>query len=296
VVDAPEGVPREGHAELFPFGAWSLERRFALRADWRDLGELEGLGGGPDDRQQDAAVEDLLMNGGGLVIGRGGVGKSTVLRKLKEALEAKGEEVHVIAFTHVAAGNILGGTILHELHSNARKKQVCLLIDEISMVSRKTWAQLACYRFTGSKFFLFGDPAQFGAIQDQGKPLDFSHPFFWRLVNGLQIHLNKFRRGGDAQHFDFVGSLYRRPALGDALERARERYPVQGAPMGTVLCISHAARVQFNREMNARLAPPGAQLIKAPEVAPAGVANLPRICSSGWAWPSWPSAPRPTES
>jgi hypothetical protein len=33
-----------------------------------------------------------------------------------------------------------------------KRKRVCLLIDEVSRVSRKMWAQLARYRFTGSKF------------------------------------------------------------------------------------------------------------------------------------------------
>jgi 5-methylcytosine-specific restriction protein A len=290
VLDAPEGIPEKDAETMFDFGAWSIERRFALRTDWRVRREGHGLGRGPEDTQQDIAVEDLVMNGGGMVRGRGGTGKSTVLRRLKEALEARGEEVHVIAFTHVAAGNIDGGTILHELHSNIRKKQVCLLVDEISMVSRKMWAQLARYRFTGSKFFLFGDPVQFGAIQDQGKgQIDFDHNFFWRLCNGLQLHLNKFRRGGDAGHFEFVGSLYppHSPSLQEALDSARESYPCDGRPMGTMLVVSHAARLQHNEEMNVRLAPPDAQLIKAPEAAVAG-ANQPQDMRVWWRGPSRP--------
>jgi hypothetical protein len=318
IIDAPEALPEKDAEEMFDFGAWSTERRFALRTDWRVRREHGGIGCGPEDKQQDVAVQDLIYNGGGMVLGRGGTGKSIVLKRLKAALEASGEEVHVIAFTHVAAGNIEGGTILHELHANTRKKQVCLLIDEISMVSRKMWAQLARYRFSGSKFFLFGDPLQFGPIQDQGKgPLDFDHPFFFRLCNGLQLHLNKFRRGGDAGHFSFVGSLYPpcSPSLQDALERARASYPCSGRPvgtvlcvshaarvaqlikapeavsglanlpqdmhvwpglaLGTVLCVSHAARVRHNAEMNERLAPQDAQLIKAPE-AVSGVANMPQ--------------------
>jgi hypothetical protein len=196
--------------------------------------ELDGLGGGPSDRQQDVAVEDLLMNGGGMVLGSGGTGKSTVLCRLKEALEARGEEVHIIAF--------------NELHSNVKRKRVCLLIDESSMVSRKMWAQLARYRFTGSKIFLFGDPVQFGAIQDQGKgPLDFSHPFFWRLCNGLQVHLNRFRRGGDQGHFNFVWDRF----ISSTTRRwaTRWRGLARGTPSAasrSVLCVSHAARVRFN--------------------------------------------------
>ena len=45
--------------------------------------------------------------------------------------------------------------------------------------------------------------------------------------------------------------------------------------MGTVLCVSHAARVRHNAEMNERLAPQDTQLIKAPEAAVSG-ANQPQ--------------------
>jgi hypothetical protein len=51
-----------------------VERRFALRAECRVLRELDGLGCGPNDKQQDVAVKDLLLNGGGFVVGKGGVG------------------------------------------------------------------------------------------------------------------------------------------------------------------------------------------------------------------------------
>jgi hypothetical protein len=45
--------------------------------------------------------------------------------------------------------------------------------------------------------------------------------------------------------------------------------------MGTVLVVSHAARVRYNEEMNVRLAPAEVQHIKAPEAAVAG-ANQPQ--------------------
>jgi hypothetical protein len=63
VIKAPEGVPEEEHHGLFGFGALSVERRFALRTEWRV--------------RREPAVEDLLLNGGGMVLGRGGIGKST---------------------------------------------------------------------------------------------------------------------------------------------------------------------------------------------------------------------------
>jgi hypothetical protein len=168
----------------------------------------------------------------------------------------------VVAFANVAAGNVRGETILDELHANTRRKQICLLIDEFTMVSNSMRALLVRYAFTGSQCYLFGDPhGHFGAIADQHR----SHltrgmqekPFFHDLCNGIRISLAKFR-GGDARHFNFVGSIYpQRSMLQDAVQRARVEYPCKGVPEGTVLCVMHAARVVHNKSMNRRFSPRG---------------------------------------
>jgi hypothetical protein len=195
------------------------------------------------------------------VVGRGGTGKSEVLRRLVARLKERGVEAHVVAFTHVAAQNAEGGTILHELYANKRQKQVALCVDEASMVPLRMWAQLAKLHFTCAMVYVFGDWAgQFQPIADQGREdllrgIEWSN-FMHALCNGCRVELNKFRRGGDQAHFDLVGGIY--PSLCTlevALPRAKERYPAQGRPMGTVLVVTHRARVAYNAEMNVRLSP-----------------------------------------
>jgi len=135
------------------------------------------------------------------------------LKKLKAILEERGWEVHVLAFTHVAASNCGGITILRELHSKIQCKRAAILIDEMSMVSIKLWAALSQMKMTGSSFWIFGDcQGQFLPIQDQHRAhlldnLDTSN-FMHALCNGLRVEVKRYRRGTDQAHFDFVGQLY----------------------------------------------------------------------------------------
>ncbi len=70
----------------------------------------------------------------GLVSGRGGVGKSHLIKLLRPKLEALGYKVMCIAFTHVAVANLNGAecpayTILHMLHrfvaNKSKQKDIC---------------------------------------------------------------------------------------------------------------------------------------------------------------------------
>jgi hypothetical protein len=155
------------------------------------------------------------------------------------ALKERNVEAHVVAFTHVAAANCDGGTILHELYANKHQKQVALCVDEASMVSVKMWAQIAKFHFTSAMVFVFGDwSGQFLPIADQGREgllqgIEWSN-FVHTLCNGAR----KFRRGGDRAHFDLVGSIYPGLCTLDvALPRARLAYPAHGRATGTVLVL-----------------------------------------------------------
>ena len=70
--------PCEGERRFSPnFGAWYHDPHFAHRREWKVLGEPEGIGtcDAADTFQSEAATR-IVANGGGLVEGRGGVGKS----------------------------------------------------------------------------------------------------------------------------------------------------------------------------------------------------------------------------
>ena len=100
------------------------------------------------------------------------------------------------------------------------------------MVPLSMWAALANLKFTGNHIVVLGDmDGQFMPIEDQGhehllQGLE-SSSFMYDLCNGLHCTLERYRRGEDRAHFNFVGSIY--PKLGMSLEQAlaaaRERYP-----------------------------------------------------------------------
>ena len=115
-------------------GAWLEEPHFLYDRTWTVVAEEPGLGRGPDDTFQEEAAEHIAKNGfQGYVHGRGGTGKSAkeygVLDKVKTRAEAAGWTVDTLAFTHVQAANVEGGTILHHLHAMAKcKKHLLSLI------------------------------------------------------------------------------------------------------------------------------------------------------------------------
>ena len=158
----------------------------------------------------------------------------------------------------MAAQNCEGETILHELHSKILSTRSVIIIDEMSMVSLRMWALLATMQFMGNIFVCMGDPdGQFLPISDQHwheqlEGIDRSD-FMHTLCRGLRVELHKFRRGGDMDHYVFVGgiSLKYGISLEDALDEARERYPACGNMFeGTTLVVDHRCRILVNSTVN----------------------------------------------
>ena len=252
------------------FGTWSQEQRFAHQRTWRLVTEPEGLGRFEGDDYQSHAALEMADNGGGVCVGQGGSGKSEVLKRLRKILEERGWTVHVCAFTHVAAANCDGVTLLRQLHQRVQSKRCAVLIDEMSMVSLKLWAGIAQMAMTGNRFFIFGDcRGQFLPIADAHRPellenIDRSD-FLHSITNGLRVEVKRYRRGTDYPFYRFVGSLYDMD-LQAALAAARERYPARGTLFdGTTLCLDHRCRMQVNEQVNRRLAPAGYMTLPAGE-------------------------------
>ena len=269
VLEGEEDVP------LAPgFGAWS-DGRFKFRRKWQVISEEPGLGRGPNDTFQEETARHIVENRGGYVAGRGGTGKSYMLKILKRLFQEAGFIVDIVSTTHVQAANIDGGTIRHFLHANARSKRHVIIVDESSMVSLRLWAALAMMQFTGSYFVVLGDIAgQLPPIQDGHRLEYWRHievsGFMHGLCRGLRVELNKFRRfedgvPGDFGHFEFVGSIYPdKVSFEEALARARALYPDPGGVFnGTTLVATNTRRITINADVNRRLAPPGARFVKA---------------------------------
>ena len=91
-------------------------------------------------------------------MGRGGVGKTELIKRLREKFEALGETVYVLATTHVQAAQIEGDTVLMHLHKLARTKQSVLILDELSMVSLPIFSYIAEGQLVGRKICVVGDP------------------------------------------------------------------------------------------------------------------------------------------
>ena len=153
-----------------------------------------------------------MQNRGGYVDGRGGTGKSFLIKLLVEKFEAdgffdmvkdkKGEfvkksRVHCVAFTHVASQNIEGNTILHKLHLHARSKRLVIIVDEAGLVPLSMWSLLLRLKFTGNIVVALGNfGGQLLAIQDEhmGERLrDFPMSGFMHdICNGLYVHLQSY--------------------------------------------------------------------------------------------------------
>ena len=258
------------------YGHWSVNGYFLVDPQWVNITEEEGIGRGPDDTYQEEMAEKLATARGGMVNGRGGTGKSYLIKLLKPKLEEIGYKVICIAFTHVAVANLNGiecdvHTILHLLHrfvgSKRCKKKCAVIIDECSMVPMSMWSALLNMKFLGHRIYVMGDyEGQFTPIEDSHRHQQWMQlwdsRFMLDMCNGLRIKLNKFRRQAangrplDFDHFQFVGSIYPgKMCLADALMQARDKYRAAGRIcLGTTLCISHSARVTINRQVNITMA------------------------------------------
>ena len=160
------------------FGHWSANGTFRIEErEWVDYGEDEGIGRGPDDTFQEEMAEVIVKNRRALVIGRGGTGKSHLIKLLRPKFKALGYQVMCIAFTHVAVANVNNVeypayTILHLLHqfvgNKRNKKKYAIIVDECSMVPLSMWSALLNVTFTGHTLVVLGDPhGQFAPIEDQ---------------------------------------------------------------------------------------------------------------------------------
>jgi len=296
--DAPDDVFENVNLVFKSFGAWSPNGSFLFRREWRVETETPGLGCGPNDTYQARMASTIVENRGAYISGHGGSGKTWLIKLIVQAFvelgfrefdevngrKRKPKTIHKCGFTHVAAGNIDGRTLLHELHRTKKKGHV-IIVDEASMVPLSMWSALLNLKFTGNIIIVAGDmDGQFQPIADQHQleklegfdRSDFMHD----LCNGLRVEMVKYRRGKGLgfDHFTFTGRLYPQTgiSLAGALQAARHKYPASGHVFnGTTLCISHRCRMLVNREANIAAARSDAVFVEAGQVAKS-LANQPQ--------------------
>ena len=219
----------------------------------------------------------VVHNGGGMLTGPAGVGKTHLIRHYVRPLirrlaaaateggdGAKAQPPRIIGagYTH-AASRIAGArTIASLLHWDKRLHDAWVIGTECGTYPLDTLGAMSRWQMVGAKFIFEGDyDGQFLPFVDRwcntvGADVQNSR-LMSLLCNGAHIHLEEYRRGVDRNLFDFYFHLYSRSDydLADLVQRARERYPRQSGTFPDLcLVMGHKKRERVNRVMNERLA------------------------------------------
>ena len=216
------------------------------------------------DEFQVLTVIAASFNGGALVIGAAGSGKSEVLRSTKALHEEVGVKVSVCAYTHAACRLVKGQTIAHLLHLNKQIAKHLFLVDEVGLLPLSTLGAMSKWKAIGGRFMCFGDfDGQFEPFKDRWQmdaSLHQHSALMHELCGGLRIELTKYRRGTDLDLFKWYHGMYDKEDVASLVEESRRRYPSECNPMDDplVMCISHAKRMRVNTRQNERLRPAGA--------------------------------------
>jgi len=215
----------------------------------------------------------VVHNGGGMLTGPAGVGKThlirryirPLIRKLAAAVEgeegAKKPRIIGAGYTH-AASRIAGArTIASLLHWDKRLHDAWIIGTEVGTYPLDTLGAMSRWQMVGAKFIFEGDyDGQFLPFVDRWentKGADVQNSRLMSLLcNGVHVHLEEYRRGVDRNLFDFYFHLYSRSDddVKELVQRARERYPRNGTFPDMCLVMGHKKRARVNRVMNERLA------------------------------------------
>ena len=206
-------------------------------------------------------ARNIYHNGGALLTGAAGTGKTTLSDKLVELIQNKNPGTRIIraALTHVAALLQKGQTIAHIMHKYLKETNAWFIFDEVSMIPSQLMGHIARWKMMGNKILLIGDfKGQFLPIFDRwgdSKGIETSN-LLHSLCNGLHLNLTVYRRGTDLSLFQFYhDQLYYSDFVADLkryVRLAQRHYPCTDHVPGVVLCIAHKKRVTLNKIMNDR--------------------------------------------
>ena len=210
----------------------------------------------------DALADKVIANGGGLITGPAGTGKTEFLKRMISRWKSR-EQIQLIlgAPTHMAARQ-MGGYTLEHLRRRYRHRcpEGCVfIVDEISQVSLSILSLFGRYCHLGARFVLVGDfEGQFQPVAD-GWPTPRAveeTSLIKRMANGLHVRLTENRRAdGDDRHFKFFCGLYPDADASRLVARRRimeatSAYPWRGEEPSVVLVLSHRKRLLVNAYYN----------------------------------------------
>jgi hypothetical protein len=210
----------------------------------------------PSDRLADIVID----NGGCRVTGMGGVGKTTLAKRIVQRLSVREPDTRVTtcAVTHTASRLLPGGrTLAHILRKDVKGTNLTkrvFIVDEASLVSQAAWARLGEFLMMGARFILLGDwDGQLPPVQESwlGDTAARYTDILRQLSRALEIQLVVSRRAsGDPEFVEHIRSLYDHVDEPDELRvdlvRMRGMYPCDGEDPGLTLTISHLKRRRVN--------------------------------------------------
>jgi len=163
----------------------------------------------------DKLARKNFVNGGGMVTGPGGVGKTQgLLKTCRGLLHKSGRVCHVIALTHVAARLARGLTIQRFLQRRSmhQAERAWIIMDEASQVPQDFWAELQRFKLVGARYLIVGDfkgqlrhPSDLWS--DSIRRYEDSDDIL-ALAERLHISLSAYRRGTHHGYYKWYCSLY----------------------------------------------------------------------------------------
>ena len=209
---------------------------------------------GPDEFH-DKILEHILSGKSCHISGPPGVGKSFLLRRIYEALIAKGELVQTVAPTNAAARLVAPARTVHNFVSrmltNSRGFGGTILEDECSMLSTALVSCLENLRLSGARIITLGDFNQLPPPCNSWRgtsvePLILRNSqLLMQWSDHYEFKLTRCRRS-NIEHFSFYTSILKMD-LGSAITLTRATYQ-RGSPndAGIHFAISHRKRRSIN--------------------------------------------------
>jgi hypothetical protein len=237
------------------------EDRSAARLAWQSLHEV-----GDPTTSQARLADAIIANGGGVVTGAAGTGKSYLQKLLVQKLQEQGHRVVLGAPTHAAAKlmDVRAKTIQHLFYKQKHQRNFWWVVDEAFQAALHHWGQLAAFQLVGCRFVFLGDPFQLPPVADalrhEGADDLVASDLVHSLSRGLRVTLTHYRRGTSPDHFNYFTGLYAR--VGQRVDREMllellGRYGSRPLPPkpDLVLVMSHRSRLAINALVNKRAAP-----------------------------------------
>lgn len=179
-----------------------------IKENWKVFYELT------DSNQAEAIVKTFLEQGGGLIEGRAGTGKTFVIKEAIRLGLLDDDEKFRWCFTNKASRN-LGGITIHKALGLGRDLRVAkplldfytnstnrwVVIDEIGMIGKELWEVIQFVKYyTGINFILLGDFRQVPPVEERDfdeilEDMDyFNHPTIKYLANNNKCELTTMKR------------------------------------------------------------------------------------------------------